>query len=120
MTMRLRADQIQEFSVERYRDFRDRLITHLRKHFHERLVASSDEQVRAYVDVCMEKSKVYGLTTEQAVACYAHLPLILGYDFESNPNCRFAPMTLYDTRLKQNDRAKLAVALAYNIKAKLG
>ena len=113
-----RIEQVETFAAERRDDFLARLAAHLRAHFPGRLAGRTDDQLRAYGLACVGRAAGYGLTHEQAVACYAHLPLVLGAGFASDPRYRPLAGVLGDGSLDQDERAKLAVAVAYHLSAR--
>jgi hypothetical protein len=116
--LQIRAEQVEAFSAERRDEFLTRLAAHLREHFPEQLGGASDDELRAYGSACVARAAAHGLTHEQAVACYAHLPLVLGEDFEADPRYRPAVEALGDRSLDQDARAKFVVALGYNLTAR--
>jgi hypothetical protein len=112
----LRPSQVQVFDTQRRDEYLGRLVTHLRSHFRDQLAPQSDDQLRAYGRHSIARAALYGLTHEQAVSCFAHLPLLLGEDFEANP--RYLPLinVLGQRSLNQDTRAKFVVAAAYNLR----
>jgi hypothetical protein len=113
----IRDRQITVLRERRYEDFERRLLSHLRKHHSACVEGFSDDDIRAYIRICYERAvRVYGLTTEQAVACYAQIPLLLGGDFEVNPDCRTVADLLGRLSFEPNTRAKMALATAYWIR----
>jgi hypothetical protein len=114
--LQFRPAQVDRFAEERRNDYLRRLVSHLRKHFPDRLAKQSEAQVWAYGRHCIARAALYGLTHEQAVSCFAHLPLVLGEDFEANP--RYLPLinVLGQRSLNQDTRAKFIVAAAYTLR----
>jgi hypothetical protein len=118
MPLVIRNEQIEAFARSRYRDFEERTAKHLREYFPEMMAAMSAEEIRAFIRACVERASAFGLTSEQAVVCYAHLPLVLGEDYDRQPRWAFVPYVLRQEQYPANDRAKLATVLAYELKAK--
>lgn len=117
MAFVMRREAVDVFSHARVEDFECRLITHLRTHHAERLSEYDDAAVRAYIRTCLTRAhRLYGLVTEQAVACYAEIPLLLGDDFEVNPAYHMVPLFLADRGVEQSMRAKRALGVAYGLK----
>src|SRR5688572_2526127 len=114
--LQIRAEQVEAFAAERREEFLARLAAHLRAHFPDRLGGAADGELREYGSACVARAAGYGLTHEQAVACYAHLPLVLGEDFEADP--RYLPVLdlLGNRSVDQDARAKFVVALGYNLR----
>jgi hypothetical protein len=114
--MRLRDQQLQALEDERRRDFRSRLRHHLRKHHPDRLSSFSDEQLDVYIETSRERAgRQYGLSSEQALVCYAQLPLLLGDAFEVDAKLSAIPAILAQRFLDQSTRAKFALSLAYHV-----
>jgi hypothetical protein len=118
MTVRIRDEQIESFAQARYQDFEERAAEHLREYFPGEVGAMPPHRLRAYIRGCVGRAGAFGLKSEQAVMCFAHLPLLLGEDFETQPPWAFVPAVLRQEQYPPNDRAKLAMLLAYGLKAK--
>jgi len=113
----MREAQMTTFEQAATQSFESRLTAHLRKHHRERLADYSDEAVVEYIRECVTRAKeLYELETEQAIACYAEIPLILGDDFEVNPRYLAIPDLLAKQSFNPSTRAKIALALAYQVK----
>jgi len=114
MALTIRSKQKQALKAQHIARFQDRLLAHLRKHHRARLESSDDGQVKAYIVTCQTRAAtIYRLTTEQALACYAQIPLLLGDGFEINPKYRTVVDLLGIQSFDQNIRAKMALASAY-------
>jgi hypothetical protein len=116
MTTIIRQEQNDAFAEAHYRGFESRAIKHLMKFFPAHLSRLSEDEKRALVAQIVSRARKYGLESEQAVMCYAHLPLLLGNDFESNRRYQFAPRILTTQCGHPIERAKLAMLLAYEFK----
>jgi hypothetical protein len=116
MTLIIRMEQLEALATGAYDDFETRLARHLNKFFPETMAEQSSEAIRDFINECVKGAAHYGLTTEQAVACFAHLPLLLGPEFESDRRWAFIPATLAQPAVDPTDRAKFAMILAYAIK----
>jgi hypothetical protein len=118
MPVTIRNEQLGEFAQARYQDFEERTTRHLREFFPEKMNGISAEGARAFIRECVARARAFGLESEQAVVCYAHLPLLLGEDFERQPRWGFMPLLLRQEEYHPNDRAKLAMILAHELKAR--
>lgn len=118
MVLKIRDEQIGALAQVRYGEFETRANAHLRESFPEQVAAMPPERFREFLRGCVDRAKTFGLTSEQAVMCFAHLTLLLGEGFESGPRWPFVPFLLHQKDLNQNDRAKTALFLAYELKAK--
>jgi hypothetical protein len=116
--MRISTDQLGHMSRLQTAAFEDRVLLHLRKHHADQLARQSDEAIRKYIRLCIERAqRIYKLETEQAIVCYTQLPLILGPRFELDPRYSTIPALLGRQSFDQNVRAKTALSLAYHAKA---
>jgi hypothetical protein len=118
MTLKIRNEQMESFAASAYQDFEERMTRHLKKFFPETMNEMAPNEIREFIGACVKGAAQYGLTSEQAVACFTHLPLLLGPDFETDPNWRFAPTVLSSHECHPNERAKLAMLLAHALKAR--
>jgi hypothetical protein len=115
---KVRQEQEEALAQVELRRFDERARRHLNKHFPRQVGPMTAGEFRQWVRQCVERAGRYGLETEQAVMCFAHLLLLLGDDFETNPRYGFAPTVLRADYGHQNERAKLAMLLAYEVKAR--
>lgn len=118
MVLKIRDEQIGALAQAHYGEFETRANTHLRESFPEQVAAMPPARFREFLRRCVDRAKTFGLTSEQAVMCFAHLTLLLGEGFETGPRWPFVPFLLHQKELRQNDRAKAALFLAYELKAK--
>jgi hypothetical protein len=118
MTLTIRNEQLGAFAQARYQDFEARTTAHLREFFPEQMEGMSAERTRTFIRDCVARAGTFGLRSEQAVVCYAHLSLLLGEDFERQPRWAFVPHVLRQEEYPPNDRAKLAMVLAHELRAR--
>lgn len=115
--MRISTEQLSQMRHLRNLAFEDRLLEHLRKHHARQLADHPDGVVRSFIRRCMDRAKrSYGLESEQAIACYAQLPLLLGPTFELNSAYAAIPALLGRRSFNQNTRAKMALSMAYHVR----
>ena len=116
--MIIRDQQLQTLRNEQFQNFSRRLIAHLRKHHKERLSPYPDSSLHTYVQECTDRARrLYGLNTEQAIACYAELPLVLHDTYETDKDYQAIPALLGKKSFHPSTRAKMALSLAYQVKA---
>jgi hypothetical protein len=118
MILRIRHEQVNALAEARYEEFESRAIGHLREFFLEKVSAIPADRLRAFIRRCMDRARTFGLTSEQAVVCFAHLSLLLGEGFDAESRWAFVPFLLHQEEYHQNDRAKAAMLLAYELKAR--
>jgi hypothetical protein len=115
---RIGDEQAHELGQSAYRSFQQRLAGHLRKFFPAQMASMSGPDTEAFITRCVEAARRHGLTSEQSVAYFSHLPLLLGEDFEANRRCRFATAVLGASAGAPQERVKIAMLLAHQLKAK--
>ena len=114
--IQIRKDQMDAFSKVRYQDFERRMTQHLRKFFPDKMRQMAEDEVKAFIRRCMEKAKRYDLVSEQSVAYFSHLPMLLGEDFERSRRYRFAIAVLRAPAGAPEERVKVAMLLAHQLK----
>lgn len=112
----IRNEQVQALAAARFEDFAARLTAHLREYFPQELGGQSAEEIRPFIQGCVGRSAAFGLSSERAIASFAHLPLLLGAEFEDDP--RWEPLInrLGDRTTPPDRRAELALSLAYDLR----
>jgi hypothetical protein len=75
------------------------------------------EELKAFIRRCVERARDYQLRSEQSVAYFSHLPLLLGEDFAADRRYRFAPTVLRSRVGRPEERVKIAMLLAHQFKA---
>jgi len=115
--LKLHNRQMEEFSKPNYESFELRVIEHLRKFLTQGLPDSSAE-TKSFIKRCREKAKLYGLSSEQSVVYFIHLVLLLGEEFETSKRYPFATAVLHARAGTPQERIKIAMLLAYQLKAK--
>jgi len=118
MVLKVRDEQFNALAQAHYAEFEARAKQHLRECFPDQVDAMPPEQFGEFFRRCVDRARAFGLTSEQAIMCFAHLTLLLGEGFESGPRWPFVPFLLHQQQYPQNDRAKTALFLAYELKAK--
>lgn len=93
---RVRKEQFAVFESLSRRRFEAELQVHLRAELPERHAALGDERVREIVTWAIDHGRVYGFITEEQVCLFATAALLLGPDFESAAEHRWAKRILDD------------------------
>jgi hypothetical protein len=118
MSFRIRDEQAKQLAQACRQGFEDRAVRHLLKFFPRQMSDLSEAERRAYLATCVQQAGRYGLTSEQAVMCFAHLPFLLGADFETSRRWGVLRYGLRNPDVPPTDRAKIVLALAYQMKAR--
>jgi hypothetical protein len=104
------------FSSRAQSNFELRAVKYLCKYFPDKMQDLSVEQRHTLVRSYTTKASGFGLTSEQAVICFAHLCLLVGDDFELREHWDWIGRMLRDKGYDQNFRAKLALHCASDFK----
>ena len=87
-------------------------IHHLRKTYPRQTSDLTDDDLRARLLSAAQRSASYALTTEDHVLCFASTALLLGDQFDTDPQHTWAAGILNDAELSANERAAMLVAIA--------
>lgn len=112
---KIRAELMQRFAAARIEDFEDRLTAHLREYFPEEMAERSPEEMHEWVRGCVDRSAAFGLTSERAIACFAHVAMIAGPCFELDSDWSFLTESLRDERRHPDFRARRAMSIAHDL-----
>lgn len=93
---RVRKEQFAVFEALSRQRFEAELSEHLRVELPEQHAALGDERVRELVTWAIDHGRTYGFITEQQVCLFATAALLLGPDFESAREHRWAKWILDD------------------------
>lgn len=104
---KLRQEHLKAFSQLTLESFLNRGVSHLRKHFPSRVEDASDDDLRNWIRSCIPRAGAYGLTSQYEVMCFVDATILLGADFDSEPNYRLAAQLLCDASKPNQKRAKL-------------
>jgi len=81
------------------RDFENRMIEHLKEFAPKHTGLLPEEDLRKIIHLSWEKAKRYDLVSERSVRIYVQLVLMLGYDFDSDPQFPWAGELLSDSSI---------------------
>lgn len=79
-------EQMKSLSKAAYKEFENRMATHLREFFPDESEALGEDEVREEIKYGVRRSKVYGFESEQDVCRYIDLMFAFGSDFDANPD----------------------------------
>jgi hypothetical protein len=82
---RLRQQQVDAFENESRERFRERLAVFFRSSLPERTTSLSDSALRERIADGDQRARTYGLVTEQGIAHFVGLSLIMGPCFDEHP-----------------------------------
>ena len=115
--MRIRQGQLDSLASHQRQAFEARFHEHLEAHFPEAAAWTVGER-REFAANCIRDARIFGLTSEQAVVCFAHVRLVLGHDFERDPRWASFSDLLREQGLEPNERAKFALLMAHEFEAR--
>jgi hypothetical protein len=76
----------------------------------------SDEELRERIRRSVTRCKGYGLTTEQQIMCFADTGLLIGENFDTDPNHPWAPYILQNREVAPEERATAVLHIAISIR----
>jgi hypothetical protein len=102
----IRNAQMQVFEEARLPEFEDYMVEHLKDFSPLHSESLGDARMRSLVKIGMERAKKYGFTHRGPVRFYIETIILLGIDFDSDPQFPWAAKFLSDpTNLNQTERA---------------
>jgi hypothetical protein len=90
----LREEQVEVFQKRKQREFREKMILHLRKGFVSQTAEKTDDDLRILIDSGIKRAKRYRVVLEDDVQRYLECMLFCGEDFDSHPNFKWARVAL--------------------------
>ncbi len=101
---RIRKEQFAAFEALFRRRFEAELFDHLRAELPRQHAALGDERVREVITWAIDHGRRYGFVTEQQVCLFATAALLLGPDFETARETRWARLVLDSPHYLYPDR----------------
>jgi hypothetical protein len=92
----IRDDQFKAFEAEARDRFFDCAAAHLRKYFPSHTTALSQAELRDIVVRAADRAAAHGLTAQRDVLLYLNIAATYGWDFETDPGCRWMVTILND------------------------
>jgi hypothetical protein len=111
---RLKKHHLGAFASAWQEEFLRRVRPYLRATFPERTGPLADGDLDEHLRAALAQAERYGLRTEFAAACVAHLRFLLGGEFENDADWEWVAALLRDGRYDENERAEWAVRFAEN------
>jgi hypothetical protein len=115
----IRAEQIKTFEQAAMRRFEDEMVAHLRQLAPQHCNAVGEEGLRQVIRTGYQRAIGYGYTNRGPVRLYLDLMIMLGSDFDTDPQYPWAADLLKDTNISgQMDHAEQLYekAMDYSIK----
>lgn len=95
--MRIRDQQIDEFSRSRQEAYEDSLASHIREFFPEQFRAAGEADIRETIRYGIGRAAAHGIVTERDVCKYIDLMIVFGRDFDQEHS--WAQETLSDQEM---------------------
>ncbi|MEO6046763.1 MAG: hypothetical protein ABIQ57_04760 [Candidatus Kapaibacterium sp.] len=103
----IRNEQMNAFREQSLTDFRARAEQEIRSVWLEICSVIGNDAVSASIDMAIERSRHYHLTTEFCTMRYLHLMYRLGFDFDMDDTLPWAGRILNDDLMSDGDRVRL-------------
>lgn len=116
--LRFRPEQLAAFERAAFERFVRIAAADLREQYPDRYESRTDEALAPHVRAVIGRAAGYGLTSEFAVLQFAHIPELLGPDFDRRPECGDVVDALSRPG-EQNARAEAARGLAREVRGLL-
>ncbi|MEO8129381.1 MAG: hypothetical protein ABJF23_31130 [Bryobacteraceae bacterium] len=105
--MVIREDQMAALAESRAADFERDVIAHLRSSFPDWCAGSSDGALLEFVRYGMARARAHGMRAARDVCTYVDLMVLLGRDFEGDPQITWAGERLCDVRRYTDPSARI-------------
>jgi hypothetical protein len=118
--LKIRPDQMKVFEEAALRRFEEEMVAHLRQLAPQHCNAVGEEGLFQVVRTGFQRANNYGLTNRGPVRFYLDLMMMLGSDFDTDPQYPWAAVLLKDSAVPdQMDRAELLYEKAMDYSAKV-
>ena len=88
--LKIRKEQNDELAKIALKRFEDSMVEHLREHFPKPAEISGENALRSAIKKGFEHCRKYGFTTEHQICLYIDLTVMLGGDFDTDPQLPWA------------------------------
>ena len=103
----IRQEQIEVLRDYMLKQFKDRMVAHLRRYFPEQSKSLSNEDLCETVQYGIEQAAAYEIVNEYDVIGYINLMFTFGHDFDKNPSLPWSSRILNDNALYGSGRRKM-------------
>jgi hypothetical protein len=90
----IRSEQLRVFELAAIERFVEGAIAHVRRYFPDRVAGLDDAELRHIVNRTAENAAGHGLKSERDVLLYLNLAALHGWEFETDPDCRWMAAAL--------------------------
>ncbi len=97
--LKIRPEQNEELSKVAFKDFEDRMVVHIKKHFSEHYKALGEENTRTLIQYGIERAATYEIVSERDVCKYIDLMVAFGPDYDQDHKLPWAAKNLNDENL---------------------
>jgi hypothetical protein len=102
--LKIRPEQVEVFEAAALKRFEDRMVEHLREFSPKHAQVLDEEQLRSVVRYAIERAESHGLTSERSIRIYTETMLMLGGNFDVDPQYPWAGEILSRTEEDQVTR----------------
>ena len=102
--LRIRKKQEEALRASRFAEFEDAMIVHLKQFFPDACLALGNEALKEVIVQGIDRASNYGIISRRDVMLYIDIMLIIGRDFDSDPNMPWARLILVDPTLPEPAR----------------
>ena len=103
----IRKKQLEVLRDYMLKQFKDRMVAHLRRYFPEQSTSSGKEDLCETIQYGIQQAAAYEIVNEYDVSGYINLMFTFGHDFDKNPALPWASRILNDNALYGSGRRKM-------------
>lgn len=119
----IRKEQYNKLQEATITGFENRMLAHLTKFFPERCEALGTEGTLGFIRYSVPRAAKYGIVAERDVCIFADIMIVLGKDFDEDPEFPWAKNILGDEEIRgipEEAVDRLCEAAVRHIKAEVG
>jgi hypothetical protein len=112
----IRDEHMQGFESVALDNFEERGVSHFREHLPDDAGRYSDAELRERIRRAASRCKTYELTSEQQIMCFADAGLLIGENFDTDPEHPWAAHILHNREVPPEERASAVMHVALSIR----
>jgi hypothetical protein len=114
----IRQEQMEVLSKSKFKQFEDRMVTHLHLTFPDMTKDISDEGLRAFIRIGVDKAEKYGVLVEIDIMQFVEFMMKWGRDFDLDPSRSQAQQILKNQNL--DGHAKMDQLIEFDLFGSVG
>lgn len=103
--MKIRSEQIEAMAKEVRKAYERRVLDHIARYFPTQIRLFGRERLHPLAARAIDQANAYKMVSEESVCVYADIQLMLGVEFDLDPQLPFARAILVEPGLSERERA---------------